>query len=99
MEISKTHRVRFLVESLDPKECNRLTSSEIFWKIADKFKETEEARWVDDNNITLKMLQEETDQIWVKHPISNVAVIYGDLTAQEYMAYSLKFFKHKQEWK
>lgn len=99
MEISKTHRVRFLVESLDHKECDGLTSSEIFWKIADKFKETEEARWVDDNNITLKMLQEETDQIWVKHPISNVAVIYGDLTAQEYMAYSLKFFKHKQEWK
>mgnify|MGYP006148896205 FL=1 len=99
MEISKTHRVRFLVETLDHKECDGLTSSEIFWKIADKFKETEEARWVDDNNITLKMLQEETDQIWVKHPISNVAVIYGDLTAQEYMAYSLKFFKHKQEWK
>ena len=99
MEISKTHRVRFLVESLDHKECDGLTSSEIFWKIADKFKETEQARWVDDNNITLKMLQEETDQIWVKLPISNVAVIYGDLTAQEYMAYSLKFFKHKQEWK
>ena len=35
MEISKTHRVRFLVESLDHKECDGLTSSEIFWKIAD----------------------------------------------------------------
>ena len=51
------------------------------------------------NNITLKMLQEKTDQIWVRHAVFNVAVIYGDLTAQEYMAYSLKFFKHKQEWK
>ncbi len=58
MEISKKHRVRFLVETLDHKECDGLTSSEIFWKIANKFKETEQARWVDDNNITLKMLQE-----------------------------------------
>jgi len=90
-----THRVRFYFEALHYDDVYMKHPHEIFWMIADKFKSTAQARWVEDNAVELKWMEDDNFASWHK-----VGIIYGDITEAQYVDYSLRFFDHhKEDWK
>jgi hypothetical protein len=91
---NKKHRVRFFLDAMHYKETYDKQPQDIFWLVANKFKETKQARWVEDNDIELKWLEDDGVKNWHK-----VCVIYSDLTEEQYVSYSLRFFKHNEDWK
>jgi hypothetical protein len=89
-----THRVRFFTKMMDMDYVVNLHNNEIFWKIAEEFKLTPQAQWVEDNDIKLAFMEDEIYYAWGK-----MCLIYGDITEKQYVDYSLRFFKHAEEWK
>lgn len=89
-----THRVRFFTKMVDMDEVADLHNNEIFWKVAEEFKLTPQAQWVDDNDIKLAFMEGEIYYAWGK-----MCIIYGDITERQYVDYSLRFFVHSEEWK
>jgi len=88
MKLTNKHRVRFSQHS----EYKIRDEDQIFWKVADKFKENaEKAQWVERNAITL---QYEMDYYLGRH-----GFIYADLDDEQYTDYVLKFYEHETEWK
>lgn len=88
MKLTNKHRVRFSQHS----EYKIRDEDQIFWKVADKFKEdAEKAQWVERNAITL---QYEMDYHLGRH-----GFIYADLDDEQYTDYVLKFYEHETEWK
>jgi len=84
----KKYRVRFVVHD----EYKLRDDEEIFWKVADKFKEnTEKSHWVERNRVELKY---ELDNHMGRH-----AIIYADLNQEQYTDYVLNFYEHEAEWK
>ena len=89
-----THRVRFFTTQLEIDEMFTITKVDKFYKVADAFKETPQYQWVEDNNITLGWMEDDSYIAWKKQ-----VIIYGDLTEAQYVDYALRFFKHRTEWK
>ena len=89
-----THRVRFFTKMVDMNEVSGLHNNVIFWKIAEEFKLTPQAQWVEDNGIELAWMEDEIYYAWGK-----MCIIYGDITERQYVDYSLRFFVHQTDWK
>jgi len=89
-----THRVRFFFEAMHYDDVSKKHPHEIFWMVADKFKTTAQAQWVEENGVELKWMEDDNITSWHK-----VGIIYGDLTESQYVDYSLRFFRHREEWK
>jgi len=89
MKLKEKHRVRFAQHS----EYKSSDEEEIFWTVADKFKENKEkANWVERNNVKLKY---ELDYHLGRH-----AFIYADLNDDQYTDYVLNFYEfEKENWK
>jgi len=87
--------VRFFFEALHYDDVYMKHPKEIFWMVADKFKTTAQAQWVEENDIELQWMEDDNFASWHK-----VGIIYGDLTEAQYVDYSLRFFDHhKEDWK
>jgi hypothetical protein len=91
---ANTHRVRFFTKMVDIDEASDMHNNEIFWKVAEEFKLTPQAQWVDDNDIKLAFMEGEIYYTWGK-----MCIIYGDITERQYVDYSLRFFVHQTDWK
>lgn len=89
-----THRVRFFTTQLEIDEMFTITKVEKFHKVTDAFKETPQYQWVEDNDITLGWMEDSSYIAWKKQ-----VIIYGDLTEAQYVDYTLRFFRHRTEWK
>lgn len=89
-----THRVRLFKDEIHLGDVTDMHPNEVFWKVANKFKETPEAKWVDENDIEIKWAEDDHYLSWHK-----VMMIYADLTERQYVDYSLRFFVHQTEWK
>jgi hypothetical protein len=79
---------------VDMNEVSGLHNNVIFWKIAEEFKLTPQAQWVEDNGIELAWMEDEIYYAWGK-----MCIIYGDITERQYVDYSLRFFVHQTDWK
>ena len=91
---ANTHRVRFFTTQLEIDEMFTITKVDKFHKVADAFKETPQYQWVEDNDITLGWMEDDSYIAWKKQ-----VIIYGDLTEAQYVDYALRFFRHREEWK
>ena len=65
-----------------------------FWDVADKFKETPQYSWVENNDIKLQWHE---DEVYIGY--GKQYIIYGDLDEKQYTEYALRFFKFEEEWK
>ena len=90
----KKYRVRFLTHH--EKDYNKLlkSSKEQFWTVAELFKETPKYEWVENNDIKLQWHE---DDVYIGY--GRQYIIYADLNETQYTEYSLRFFKHTEEWK
>jgi len=93
MDIKK-HRVRFFTHQEN--DYNKLLTSKEkqFWDVAEKFKDTPQYNWVENNDINLQWHE---DDIYVGY--GKQYIIYGDLDEKQYTEYTLRFFKFEEEWK
>ena len=89
-----THRVRFFTHMIDMDRM--LTDSKVkkFHQVADEFKKTDQYRWVEDNDVNLKWMEDD-----VHFAYSKQVILYGDLTEAQYVDYALRFFRHREDWK
>lgn len=93
-EAEGTHRVRFFTTQLEIDEMFTITKADKFHKVADAFKETPQYQWVEDNDVTLGWMEDDSYLAWKKQ-----IIIFGDLTPAQYVDYALRFFKHRTDWK
>ena len=93
-KLENTHRVRFFTTQLEIDEMFTITKADKFHKVADAFKETPQYRWVEENDVTLGWMEDDSYLAWKKQ-----IIIYGDLTEAQYVDYTLRFFKHRTDWK
>ena len=89
-----THRVRFFTHMIDMDRMLSENKIEKFHHVANEFKKTDQYRWVEDNEIDLKWMEDD-----VHFAYSKQVILYGDLTPEQYTEYALRFFQHRQEWK
>jgi hypothetical protein len=89
-----THRVRLYKDEIHLNEVTTMHPNQIFWHVANKFKETEVAAWVELNEIEIKWMEDDHLMSWHK-----ALLIYADLTERQYTEYTLRFFQHMEEWK
>lgn len=88
------YRVRLFKDDIHLSEISRLSQKEIFWRVADEFAKTDQAQWVDANSIKLNYSVDNNVTSWHSH-----VLFYADLNEQQYVDYTLRFFKHLEEWK
>lgn len=94
MDIKK-HRVRFFTHQENNYSNIVSTSKEQqFWNVAEKFKETPQYSWVENNDIKLQWHE---DEVYIGY--GKQYIIYGDLDEKQYTEYALRFFKFEEEWK
>ena len=87
MDIKK-YRVRFFTHQEN--DYNKLMNSKNkqFWDVAEKFKDTAQYSWVENNDIDLQWHE---DEVYVGY--GKQYIIYGDLDD------ALRFFAFEKEWK
>lgn len=97
-EVARYHRpyrVRLFSSSIPVRETIDLHANEIYWRMANKFKETPQYSWVEDNDIKIDWEYNDTELAWARQ-----CMFYADLTDSEYIDYCLRFFDHHNEaWK
>ena len=81
-----THRIRLHVEEYNLSDSIVSNKSAVFKNVVDKFKHREEARWCVQNQVELKFAYDHDVRHWF-----HVAVVYCDLTDQQYADYALRF--------
>ena len=89
-----THRVRFFTHLIPIDSLIDDSKIARFHQVADAFKKTDQYQWVEDNDIKLKWMEDD-----VHYAYSKMVILYGDLTEAQYIDYSLRFFRHREEWK
>ena len=91
----RPHRVRLFTEAMHFQNASELTTKQIYMHCAKQFSETAEYRWVDENNIKIDFMMDDTTFSWHK-----TVIFYADLSEAEYVDYALRFFDHHDEnWK
>lgn len=65
-----------------------------FWDVAEKFKNTPQYEWVENNDIRLQWHE---DEVYIGH--GRQYIIYADLEEKQYTEYALRFFEFEKEWK
>lgn len=91
----RPHRVRLFVDQLHINDSFNLSKAELFWIVANKFKETDRYVWVESNNVKLDYEIDEHAISWFKQ-----VRFFADLDEHQYTDYCLRFFNHNNEdWK
>jgi hypothetical protein len=80
------HRVVFYTEKLHFDETLGMNNDQVFWEVANKFKNTREYAWVEDNAVALQWATDNTVLMWHRQ-----VMFYGDLTERQYVDYTLRF--------
>ena len=88
------HRVRLYVEHMSSSVAVTKTERESFWDAGEKFKETDQYQWVEDNEIELQWHWNDNPSNWQRS-----VIFYADLSDAQYVNYSLRFFRDREEWK
>ena len=93
---SKPHRVRFFTTSQSVEELFSATKVEKFNKVVKEFKHKEPNRynWLENNDVKLDWMEDDHFFSYARR-----IIIVGDLTEAQYIDYTLRFFKHQEEWK
>lgn len=81
-----THRVRLHIEEYNLTDSIVSNKTAVFKNVLDKFKHKDEAVWCIQNKIELKFAYDHDIRHWF-----HVAIIYCDLTADQYSDYILRF--------
>lgn len=81
-----THRVRLHVEEYNLTDDIVSSKTAVFKNVLSKFKHTNLAQWCIDNQVELKFQYDHDIRHWF-----HVAVIYCDLTEDQYSDYILRF--------
>lgn len=89
-----SHRVRFFSHLIPVDSLIDDSKIKRFHQVADAFKQTDQYRWVEDNEINLKWMEDD-----VHYAYSRQVILYADITPEQYTEYALRFFRHKEEWK
>lgn len=90
----RPHRVRLFTESMHINDAGKMSHKELYWTSANKFSETAQYQWVNENDIKLDYIIDDNVMAWNK-----VVIFYADLTESQYIDYTLRFFRHREEWK
>lgn len=90
----RPHRVRLFTEAVHFHNASELTSKDIYMACAAHFSKTDQYRWVEENSINIEFMMDDLITSWHK-----TVIFYADLSEPEYVDYSLRFFKHLEEWK
>ena len=93
---SKPHRVRLFTTSQGLEELFSDSKVEKFYKVVDEFKRKEPRRynWLENNDVKLDWIEDDHYLSYARR-----IVIVGDSTEAQYIDYTLRFFKHQEEWK
>jgi len=91
---ANTHRVRFFTHLIDMDRMLTESKVEKFRQVANEFKKTDQYRWVEDNDIKLEWMEDD-----VHFAYNKMVILYADITEAQYVDYSLRFFRHREEWK
>jgi hypothetical protein len=94
LEENKKHRVRFFTHH--ERDYSKLLNSKEkqFWDVAEKFKDTLQYNWVENNDIKLQWHE---DEVYIGY--GRQYIIYADLNETQYTEYALRFFEFEKEWK
>ena len=90
----RPHRVRLFSHAIHFKNASEMTTKQINLQCAGHFSTTDEYRWVEENDIEIDYFFDDQVTSWHK-----TVLFYADLGEAEYIDYSLRFFKHGEEWK
>ena len=78
-----TRRVRFFIGSVPNNEASEY---ELFRKVAEEFKLTPQAQWVEDNGVKLQWAADDNYMLDLKQ-----VVFYGDISQIQFTDYALRF--------
>lgn len=78
-----TQRVRFFIGSVPN---NEISEYDLFRKVAEEFKLTPQAQWVEDNRITLQWAVDNNYMLDLKQ-----VMFYGDISQIQFTDYALRF--------
>jgi len=90
----RPHRVRLFTEAMHFHNAYKLNSHQIYLHCAEHFSKTEQYRWVEENDIKIDFMMDDQATSWHK-----TVIFYADLSEAEYVDYTLRFFRHREEWK
>lgn len=90
----RPHRVRLFSEAMHFHNAYKLNARQIYMHCAKHFSETDQYRWVEENSIKIDYMMDDTATSWHK-----TIIFYADLSEAEYVDYTLRFFRHREEWK
>lgn len=90
----RPHRVRLFTEAMHFQNAMELSTKQVYMHCAEHFSKTDEYRWVEENDIKIDYFFDDQITSWHK-----TVMFYADLSEAEYIDYSLRFFKHGEEWK
>ena len=94
-QFERPHRVRLFIDQIHINEAINLSEAKLFWKVANKFKETAQYQWVESREIELKCEIDDLSVDWFKQ-----IRFFANLSEAEYADYCLRFFDHWNEaWK
>ena len=90
----RPHRVRLFTEAMHIQNALEVSDRQIYEMCAAHFSKTDQYRWVEENDIEIDFMMDDTTFSWHK-----TVIFYADLCESEYVDYSLRFFRHLEEWK
>ena len=90
----RPHRVRLFAENISVTDTFSRHPDEVYWTMAKKFADTDRYKWAESNNIKLEWTYDDQAISW-----NRLCMFYADLTESQYVDYSLRFFKHREDWK
>lgn len=90
----RPHRVRLFTEAMHIQNAIELNTRQIYEMCAANFSKTDQYRWVEQNDIKINFMMDDTTFSWHK-----TVIFYADLGEAEYVDYCLRFFRHREEWK
>lgn len=90
----RPHRVRLFNSPIHFNNAAELTTKQVYEHCAEHFSRTDQYRWAVENNIKIEFMMDDHVFSWHK-----TVIFYTDLNEAEYVDYSLRFFRHQEEWK
>lgn len=90
----RPHRVRLFSEAMHFHNAYKLNARQIYLHCAEHFSKTDQYKWVEENSIKIDYMMDDTATSWHK-----TVIFYADLSEAEYVDYTLRFFRHREEWK
>lgn len=90
----RPHRVRLFNSPIHFNDAAELTTRQVYKHCAEHFSKSDQYRWAEENSIKIEFMMDDHVFSWHK-----TVVFYANLSESEYVDYSLRFFKHLEDWK